>query len=66
MKHKLQMPLLAMGGEFQSASFLADHCKLVAEQVTEVKIMDAGHWLVQEQTDQVLKGLMNFFLNGKD
>ena len=65
MKHKLKMPLLAMGGEFQSASFLADHCRLVAEHVTEVKISGAGHWLVQEQTAQVLKGLMDFFTDKK-
>jgi pimeloyl-ACP methyl ester carboxylesterase len=61
MKQKLTMPLLAMGGEFQSASFLADHCRLVATNVKEVKIAGAGHWLVQEATDQVLKGLEDFF-----
>ncbi|HMC84794.1 MAG TPA: alpha/beta hydrolase [Chitinophagaceae bacterium] len=62
MKNKLPMPLLAMGGEFQSASFLADHARLVATDVTELKIMGSGHWMVQEQTEQVLKGLMNFFM----
>jgi pimeloyl-ACP methyl ester carboxylesterase len=62
MKNKLKMPLLAMGGEFQSASFLADHCRLVASNVTEVKITGAGHWITQEATGQVLKGLMNFFM----
>ncbi|MEO5889167.1 MAG: alpha/beta hydrolase [Ferruginibacter sp.] len=61
MKQKLQMPLLAMGAEFQSASFLAEHCRLVAKNVTEVKVMGAGHWIVQEQTAQVLKGLEDFF-----
>lgn len=63
MKHKLQIPLLAMGGEYQSASFLATHCRLVANDVKEVKIEGAGHWLVQEQTDQVQKGLLDFFLD---
>lgn len=63
MKKKLQMPLLAMGAEFASASYLATHSKLVAENVTEVKIMGSGHWIVQEQTDQVLKGLMDFFVS---
>ncbi|MEI9908348.1 MAG: hypothetical protein WDO71_00955 [Bacteroidota bacterium] len=42
MKQKLSMPLLAMGAEFQSASFLADHSRLVATNVTEVKITGAG------------------------
>jgi pimeloyl-ACP methyl ester carboxylesterase len=61
MKHKLPMPLLAMGAEFQSAPFLADHSKLVANNVIETKITGAGHWIVQEQTAQVLKGLLDFF-----
>ena len=61
MKKKLTMPLLAMGGEYFSAPFLATHSKLVADNVSEVKIMGSGHWIVQEQTDQVLKGLLDFF-----
>ena len=61
MKKKLLMPLLAMGAEFSSASYLADHSRLVADNVTEVKITGSGHWIVQEQTEQVLKGLMDFF-----
>jgi pimeloyl-ACP methyl ester carboxylesterase len=65
MQHKLKMPLLAMGGEYQSASFLTDHCKLVAENVTGVNIQGAGHWLVQEKTAPVLKGLMDFFIDKK-
>lgn len=62
MKTKLKMPVLAMGAEFGSGSFLADHSRLVADHVTEVKIMGAGHWIVQEQTEQVQKGLMDFFM----
>ena len=65
MKTKLQMPLLAMGGEYFSAPFLADHSKLVASNVSEVKIMGSGHWVVQEQTEQVQKGLMDFFAEKK-
>jgi pimeloyl-ACP methyl ester carboxylesterase len=61
MKHKLKMPLLAMSGEFSAASYFGDHCRLVAENVTEVVIKGAGHWIVQEGTDQVLKGLGDFF-----
>jgi pimeloyl-ACP methyl ester carboxylesterase len=63
MKKKLSMPLLAMGAEFQSASFLAEHCRLVAQDVKEVKITGSGHWIVQEQTGQVQKGLLEFFMN---
>lgn len=62
-KHKLKMPLLAMGGDHSSASYLADHARRVAEDVHELIIKDAGHWLVQEQTEQVQKGLLDFFTN---
>ena len=61
MKHKLEMPLLAMGAEYSAASYFGDHCRLVANNVTELKIEGAGHWIVQEKTEQVLKGLEDFF-----
>lgn len=63
MKKKLKMPLLAMGGEYFAAAFLKDHSKLVAENVTESKIAGSGHWLVQENTAQVQKDLLAFFLS---
>jgi pimeloyl-ACP methyl ester carboxylesterase len=59
---KLKMPVLAMGGEYSSHSYLADHVRLVADNVTEAKITDAGHWLVQEQTEQVQAALLDFLL----
>jgi pimeloyl-ACP methyl ester carboxylesterase len=62
MKTKLQMPLLAMGGEYFAATFLVDHCKLVATNVTRSDIKGAGHWVVQENTAQVQKDLLAFFL----
>lgn len=62
MKTKLKMPLLAMGGEYFGAGFLEEHCKLVAEHVTGSNIKGAGHWVVQENTAQVQKDLLDFFL----
>ena len=61
MKHKLEMPLLAMSAEFSAAPYFGDHCRLVANNVTEVVIKGAGHWIVQEETAPVLKGLEDFF-----
>lgn len=61
MQTKLKMPVLAMGGEYFGAAFLVDHCKLVAEQVTGSNIKGAGHWVVQENTAQVQKDLLDFF-----
>jgi pimeloyl-ACP methyl ester carboxylesterase len=62
-RNKLQMPVLAMGAEYGSGSFLAKHCRVVATNVTENVINGAGHWIVQEKTDQVQKGLLDFFLS---
>lgn len=62
MQHKLTMPLLAMGGEYFGAGFLAEHCRLVAENVSESKIAGSGHWVVQENTAQVQKDLLDFFM----
>jgi pimeloyl-ACP methyl ester carboxylesterase len=63
MKTKLKMPLLAMGGEYFGAAFLVDHCKLVAENVKGSNIKGSGHWVVQENTAQVQKDLLDFFLS---
>jgi pimeloyl-ACP methyl ester carboxylesterase len=62
MQHKLKMPLLAMGGEYFGAGFLAEHCRLVAEDVSESKIAGSGHWVVQENTAQVQADLLAFFM----
>ena len=61
-KKKLTMPLLAMGADHSAGVYLAAHCRLVASNVHEVIIKNAGHWIVQEQTAQVQKGLLDFFV----
>jgi pimeloyl-ACP methyl ester carboxylesterase len=61
-KKKLPMPVLAMGSDHFAAAFLATHTRLVAVNVQESVIKDSGHWVVQEQTAQVQKDLLNFFL----
>jgi pimeloyl-ACP methyl ester carboxylesterase len=65
MKQKLNMPVLTMGGQYFAAAFLKDHTKLVANDVTETNIPNSGHWLVQENTPAVQKGLLDFFLDIK-
>ncbi|HEX9151715.1 MAG TPA: alpha/beta hydrolase [Flavobacterium sp.] len=65
MKQKLNMPVLTMGGQYFAASFLKEHTKLVANDVSETNIADSGHWLVQENTPAVQKGLLDFFLEKK-
>lgn len=63
MKNKLPMPLLALGADHFAAPFLAAHSRLVANDVREVIIKDSGHWMMQEQPEQVQKALLDFFLN---
>lgn len=65
MKQKLNMPVLTMGGQYFAAAFLKDHTKLVANDVSETNIPNSGHWLVQENTPAVQKGLLDFFLDKK-
>ncbi|GAA4312082.1 alpha/beta hydrolase [Mucilaginibacter gynuensis] len=61
-RHKLPMPLLAMGSDHFAGAFLAAHSKLVANNVQESIIKDSGHCVFQEQTAQVQKALLDFFL----
>jgi pimeloyl-ACP methyl ester carboxylesterase len=63
MKVKLKMPVATLGSEYFSAPFLADHTRLVAENVKGYTITNSGHWIVQEQTEQTLNALKEFFLS---
>jgi hypothetical protein len=60
-KNKLAMPVLAMGSD-HFAPFLGAHVRLVASNVKECLITDSGYWIVQERTEQVQKGLLEFFM----
>ena len=55
------MPVLAMGSD-HFAPFLGAHVRLVASNVKDCIITGSGHWIVEEQTGQVQKGLLDFFL----
>jgi pimeloyl-ACP methyl ester carboxylesterase len=61
-KTPLPMPVLSVGGDHSTAGFLGDLSRKVATNVKEVKIKDAGHWMVQEQTAQVQAALLDFFM----
>lgn len=60
-KKKLKIPVMTMGSDHFSAPFLAAHIRLVADNVRESVITESGHWIVQEQTAQVKKDLLDFF-----
>jgi pimeloyl-ACP methyl ester carboxylesterase len=61
-KVKLKMPVLTLGSEYFAAPFLGKHIELVATNVKDVPISDSGHWVVQEQTAQVLTAMIDFFV----
>jgi pimeloyl-ACP methyl ester carboxylesterase len=60
-KNKLAMPVLAMASD-HFAPFLGEHVRLVASNVKDCLITASGHWIVQERTEQVQKGLLEFFM----
>jgi len=60
-KNKLAMPVLAMASD-HFAPFLGAHVRLVASNVKDCLITASGHWIVQERTEQVQKGLLDFFM----
>ncbi|MFC0517336.1 alpha/beta fold hydrolase [Mucilaginibacter angelicae] len=60
-KNKLAMPVLAMGSD-HFAPFLGAHVRLVASNVKDCIIKGSGHWILQEQTAQVQKNLLDFFM----
>lgn len=62
-KVKLKLPVLTLGSEYFAAPFLGQHVRLVANNVKDVPITNSGHWVVQEQTDQVLKAMKDFYIS---
>lgn len=59
-KKPLAMPMLVLGGEKASGSFLIDQAKLVARQVKGVVVKQSGHWLMEEAPQQTIPALVDF------
>jgi pimeloyl-ACP methyl ester carboxylesterase len=60
-KSKLKMPMLVLTGEKASGEFLIQQGRLVADNVEGVVVKGAGHWLMDEERDQVVPKLVDFF-----
>ena len=58
--HRLQMPILAMGGEQSSGARAADTMKLTADNVQTLVIPGVGHWLAEQAPDVLLAALTEF------
>ena len=62
------MPVLALGAGYNSAlggnitmPSLIYGTKILAENVTGIKVPNSGHWIPEERPDFVIKMLDNFF-----
>jgi pimeloyl-ACP methyl ester carboxylesterase len=57
---RLQMPVLAIGGDHSLGSTMAYIMRFAADNVREVVIEDSGHWLMEEQTKATVATIVNF------
>lgn len=60
-KQKLKMPVLAIGAENSFGDFTSLNMKNVAENVTSVIIKDCGHFVAEEQPEELAAQLLSFF-----
>jgi pimeloyl-ACP methyl ester carboxylesterase len=57
---RLQMPVLAIGGDHSLGSTMAYIMRFAADNVREVVIPDSGHWLMEEQPGATVAAVVNF------
>jgi pimeloyl-ACP methyl ester carboxylesterase len=57
---RLGMPFLVLTGEKASGTFLIEQARLVATNVAGTVVKGAGHWLMEEATDQVVPAIVAF------
>lgn len=60
MTKRLTMPVLAIGGEKSFGSNEALVMRNAADNVTEVVVSGAGHWLMEEAPTQTIKAIRDF------
>jgi pimeloyl-ACP methyl ester carboxylesterase len=60
-KTKLQMPVLAIGGRYSTGGEVARVMETVAVNVQSSIFERSGHWIAEEQPDDLLALLMEFF-----
>jgi pimeloyl-ACP methyl ester carboxylesterase len=63
-KGKLQMPVLAIGGDHSYGAQLAAEVGFAAANVSSAVITESGHWIMEEQPEQALAVILSF-LRGK-
>jgi len=59
-KGKLQMPVLAIGGDHSYGARLATEIAFAAANVRGAVISDSGHWIMEEQPEQAIALILSF------
>lgn len=57
---RLNMPVLAIGGEKSLGEFLGQQMKLVAPDATVVVLKNTGHWVLEENPQETTNALLKF------
>lgn len=58
---KLEMPVLALGGEYSFGTAALDSMKSLATDVRGGMVPFSGHWIAEERPDFLIKELVKFF-----
>jgi pimeloyl-ACP methyl ester carboxylesterase len=64
--HRLTMPVLAIGGEKSAGETPANTMKLTADDVQGVVIPGSGHWVAEEEPDELLSAMTPFLAPYRD
>ena len=57
---RLQMPVLAIGGDHSLGATMAHIMRFAADNVREVVVKDSGHWLMEEQPRVTVAAIVDF------
>ncbi|MDQ3652328.1 MAG: alpha/beta hydrolase [Acidobacteriota bacterium] len=60
---KLPMPVLVIAGDKAMGDAIKIQAKIVADNVTAMKLADTGHWLMEERPAETIAALKKFFGN---
>jgi pimeloyl-ACP methyl ester carboxylesterase len=58
---KLPMPVLVITGDKSMGDVLEVQARMVADNVTAIKLQDTGHWLMEERPEETKAALKKFF-----
>jgi pimeloyl-ACP methyl ester carboxylesterase len=64
-KGKLQMPVLAVGGDHSYGAHLATEIGFAAADVHAAVITESGHWIMEEQPEQAASIILSFLKDTK-